>query len=487
TLCGVEGPVVDHLPRRASPRQIRATVEAAIERHRLQNELRSAWRQHHLLSTRDVLTGLQNRSAFVDALRFAIAHADRAGERLAVLVLDLDDFAALNATAGAGVADDVLRETALRLAGAIRDSDRIARIGGDEFGVLLQKLPDERGAATLAQKLLEVVAAGHDTAAGRLRLTASAGIALHPGEASSAEALLGQAEAAGRRAARSRFRFHSTDTHSSVSSSLALESGLRRALERDELSLHYQPIRDAVSKRITGAEALLRWHDPAAGLVAPAAFIPVAEDTGLIHEVGDWVLRSACLCWAEWRHLGMPELPLSINLSTVQLASPRLPDTVAEVLAETGLAPRHLHLELSESPLLLEDATVRDTVERLADHGVRLVLDDFGTGVSSLNVLRSLPFRGVKIAQSFVAEIHRDSSEAELAAAMIQLAHTLGLRVVAEGVETPAQMALFLAHGCDEVQGHLFGPALPAADFAAILALEDAGHRDLGAASSAKV
>jgi diguanylate cyclase (GGDEF)-like protein len=416
------------------------------------------------LAYHDALTGLPNRLLFQDRLALAVAQAHRHRQGLAVLFLDLDRFKVINDSLGHTVGDRLVREVAARLRTCVREGDTVARLGGDEFTLLLPHVGQAVDAAKVAKKVLDLVRIPFDIDARELFVTASMGISLYPDDGVDAETLVKNADTAMYRAkeqGRDLYQLYTPAMNATALERLALESSLRRALSQDELVLHYQPIFDVAAQRVQGVEALLRWHHPELGLVPPADFIPLAEVTGLILPMGPWVLRTACAQARAWQER-QPGLSVAVNLSARQFQEASLVAQVTDALADSGLDPRCLQLEITESSAMQNAQTAIQTLRELKALGVGLSIDDFGTGYSSLSYLKRFPIDTLKIDQSFIRDIGRDPDDAAIASAIIALAHTLKLTVVAEGVETAGQLAFLAAHGCDRSQGYLLSRPLPA-------------------------
>lgn len=440
-------------------------LASALDRARADRELRRS-------ALHDPLTGLPNRTLVLDRLGHALERGARGGPPLALLLINLDRFRLVNAALGDQAGDAVLRDVAERLRGAVRPSDTVGRLGGDEFVVVCEGLPDDAAGAALAGRLVEAFREPFAVGGEDHRLTLSVGVAYGSGTPL-ADAVLRDAVAATDRAkARGRDRFEVFDAAlgTSTAARVALERDLRRAVERGEIVAAFQPIVALSDGAITGVEALARWRHPARGMVSPAEFIPVAEDTGLIGGIGGAVLREACERVARWREDGH-RLTCHVNLSPHQVADPCLAATVAEVLETSGLPVEALVLELTESSVMEGGQQALDRLQELRHLGVRLVLDDFGTGYSSLSRLRRFPLDGIKVDRSFVADMGGDAREDVLiVAGIVELARTLGLTVVAEGVETREQLALLRRIGCRYAQGFLLARPLDAPAFAALLA-----------------
>jgi diguanylate cyclase (GGDEF)-like protein/PAS domain S-box-containing protein len=445
-------------------------VSAAL--HRLDSEARLAY-----LAQYDPLTGLPNRALLSDRFAMMIVQARRRGSALGVLFIDLDDFKTVNDTQGHAAGDELLKETARRVQSALRDGDTVARISGDEFAVILSDLTRPADAALVAEKILERVAVPVDVGGQEAIVSASIGIATFPADGDEPEALLGAADAAMYRAkqsGRNGFQFFTADLDQRTRARAVLGTEMRRALERKEFQLHYQAKIDLASGRPCGAEALLRWEHPERGRVAPAEFIPVLEETGLIVPVGEWVLRKACEDLKAWQAAGLPAMPVAINLSARQFRQHDLDERIRTIVAAAGVDPSLLELEITESQLMHDPDHGIRVLERLAAAGLRIAIDDFGTGYSSLAYLTRFPLASLKIDRSFVADALNDEADATIVRTIVDMAHTLGFTVVAEGVERDAQAAFLRALGCEQAQGFLFARPMPAREFGALLSL-DAG------------
>jgi diguanylate cyclase (GGDEF)-like protein len=419
----------------------------------------------------DSLTGLPNRSLFLDRMRHALARAERAEGPAAVLFCDLDGFKTVNDSLGHRAGDRLLVLVAERLAGCLRPGDTIARIGGDEFAVLLEELREPGDAARAAQRLLDALEAPFEVRDRELYMSASIGIAAGSDDA---ETLLRDADLAMYRAksrGKGRYAVYEPSMHTAIVDRLELEFDLKRAIEREELVVVYQPVFSLVSGAVTGVEALVRWRHPTRGIVMPESFVPLAEESGLIGDLGRWVLRKACHQGALWRakYPGHPGLAIGVNISGVQLREPGLVQEVADALAESQLEATGLTLEITETALMGSFDEAIEEMDALKALGVDLAIDDFGTGYSSLRYLRRLPLDVMKIEQSFVDGIGRPGEEPDLLRAIIDIARIFRLRVVAEGIERPEQRARLVELGCELGQGHLLAEPLDAVDADALL------------------
>ncbi|CAA7623776.1 EAL domain-containing protein [Magnetospirillum sp. UT-4] len=406
----------------------------------------------------DVLTGLPNRRLFVDRLQLAIANCHRHGARLAIMFLDLDLFKRINDTLGHGVGDQVLVEMAKRIGQCIREGDTLARLGGDEFVVLMQELEHLEDAAKLAERVIVNVKQPFQVDEHELYVTASIGIAIYPEDGTEAESLVKNADTAMYRAkdmGRNSYQLYTPAMNARSFERLAMESALRHALARNEFALAYQVKVDLGSGKMSGVEALVRWRHPEMGIVSPAEFIPLAENMGLISEIGAWVLEAACRQCRAWHDLGLPPVRIAVNVSALQFREDDVPHLVERALKETGLAPQHLELELTETLLMQRVDDVAGVLTRLRDMGVHVSIDDFGTGYSSLSYLKRMPIDSLKIDRSFVKDITEDADAATIVSTIINLAHNLKMRCIAEGVETAEQADFLRSCGCDEVQGYL--------------------------------
>jgi len=431
------------------------------------------------LAHHDPLTNLPNRALLQDRLQQVLLQARRHKRGVAVLLLDLDRFKTINDILGHESGDGLLLQITERCRSTIRDTDTLARLSGDEFVIVLQEVDGAHDAALIARKILDEVALPCQLGEHRITVTASIGIALYDQDGGTPSALLRNADAAMHRAkeaGRNGFEFFSAEMNTSSLGQLLLENQLRGAADRGELLLHYQPKECAISGRLLGLEALLRWQHPELGLVAPGRFIPLAEEIGLIGTIGEWVLGEACRQQRAWLDAGLDIVPVAVNLSAQQLAQQNIVSQISNAINDAGLAPEVIELELTETMLMRDIDRNIHTLIRLRDMGVRLSIDDFGTGYSSLNYLRQFPVNALKIDRSFVSDISAEGNEGKIASAIIGMAHSLGLEAIAEGVETEAQRSFLVAQGCHQLQGYLIGRPVPAGELAPRLRPRP-GHR----------
>lgn len=446
-------------------------------------EREQAQRRIRFLAYHDSLTGLANRQMFREMLDHTLARSQRTGSRCALLYLDLDRLKRINDSYGHTLGDQILREVASRLLASIRSADLVAhddslheevvaRLGGDEFTVLLTDLSRAEDAARVAARICAELGRPLQVTHVELVVTASIGIAIFPDNGADPETLLRHADMAmyaAKQRGRNTYEFFTEAMQQQAVERLSLEQDLARALESGQFSLHYQPQVDASSGRIVSAEALLRWEHPERGMVSPVQFIPVAEETGLIVPLGEWVVLTACRQMAEWRQAGLPVVPVAVNLSAHNFRSDSLLTSIAHALESTGLPSSYLHVELTESAVMQEPAAAMKTLGALKAIGLKLSIDDFGTGYSSLSTLKQFPIDLLKIDRSFVRDLPEDGSSASIVEAILALANALGLGVVAEGVETTAQRDFLCSRRCGLMQGYLFSKPLPADGFARLL------------------
>jgi diguanylate cyclase (GGDEF)-like protein len=420
----------------------------------------------------DVLTGLPNRALVNDRISQAIALAHRHGAKFAVLFLDLDGFKHINDSLGHAVGDKLLQSIARRLQAHVRGSDTVSRQGGDEFVVLLSEIAHARDAAISAQKIITALVEPHSVDGHQLQITTSMGISIYPSAGQDAETLIKTADTAmysAKENGRNNYKFFEPEMNIRAVERQSIEASLRGALERQEFALHYQPMINLKTGEITGAEALLRWEHPTKGPIPPAQFIPVAEVCGLIVPIGKWVLREACQQARAWLDAGLPFCGMAVNISAMEFRDDNFLPGVFAALEDSGLDPKCLELELTESVLMQRAQVTESILKTLRARGVHLAVDDFGTGYSSLSYLRKFPIDALKIDQSFVRQITSAPGETTIVTAVIGMGRNLKLRVVAEGVETQEELAFLQAHQCDEAQGYYFSKPVPPREFAHLL------------------
>jgi diguanylate cyclase (GGDEF)-like protein/PAS domain S-box-containing protein len=421
----------------------------------------------------DPLTGLANRALLYDRLHQAILSATRYGTQVAVLFVDLDHFKYINDTLGHPTGDGLLKAMAERLRSCVRDIDTVARLGGDEFVLVCNGHDSAEAVRYVAERVLEVIGKPWSNGLGEFHVTCSLGISMFPADGGDAETLLKNADAAMYRAkdsGRNALQFFTPELNARLTERVEMERRLRGAVERSHLLVHYQPRVDLASGQIVGAEALLRWQAPGEPLIPPSRFIPLAEETGLIVEIGRFVLRTACEQAVRWQEAGLAPIVVSVNVSPRQFRHDNFVDTVASTLRDTGLAPQYLELEITESMVMKDAPRLIHMLGELRALGVQISVDDFGTGYSSLSYLKRFPVNRLKIDRSFIADVTTDRQDAAIVHTIITLGHNLGLKVVAEGVERTDQLEFLRQNGCDEMQGYCFSPAVPADALGALLA-----------------
>ena len=473
---------VRHLDSAGSITRLSGTIQDVTEIKEAEERIRH-------LAYYDGITGLPNRQFFIERLQQALVHAKRYQRLLGLLSLDLDQFKRINDTLGHSAGNELLLSVSQRLSDAVRAPDTfahegketifghdmastVARLGGDEFSLLITELTHYHDAAKVARRMLEELRKPFRVAKQEVFVSVSVGLALYPLDGDDAETLIKNAGAAmhfAKDQGRDNYQFYSRAMNATALEKLSMEAQLRRALERDELLLHYQPKIRPATGEIVGLEALIRWEHPELGLVSPAQFIPLAEETGLIVPLGEWVLLNACRQNQDWQRLGYPPVHVAVNIASLHFRQGTLGQSVATALQKSGLHPSWLELEVTESMLMDSAETTLATLSTLKGMGVRLAIDDFGTGYSSLSYLKRFPLDTLKIDRSFVKDLPHDAEDAAIAKAIIAMAHSLKLEVVAEGVETAEQLAFLQQHGCDLVQGFLFSKPMAAAAFHDVL------------------
>ncbi len=430
-------------------------------------------RRVEYMAFHDSLTDLPNRAFFSHLLTQSIRHSRRYGNRIALLFLDLDRFKAVNDSLGHDAGDELLRQVARRLTDTLRESDIVARLGGDEFVVLLSEVTETTQAAKAAEKILSAVGKSFSLAGQELRITVSVGISLFPDDGEDEQTLIKNADVAmysAKEAGKNNFRFYSKELTTESLERLALETSLRKALERDEFRLFYQAKRDMTTGKISGMEALLRWDHPDLGLIPPMQFIPLAEENGLIVPIGRWVIQTACQQNVDWQMQGFPRLSMAVNLSARQFLEDGLIDDIRHALKASGMAPELLELEITETTIMRDMKKTIKVLHELKRMGVRLAIDDFGTGYSSLSTLKEFPLDTIKIDGSFVRGVDSNAEDRGLTDAVIAVGKSLGLTVVAEGVESQGQADFLRTHLCDQFQGFYINKPMPAEEFAHLLA-----------------
>jgi diguanylate cyclase (GGDEF)-like protein len=460
----------------SSPRAIARMIQNAVERHAIMAELFRSREREHFLATHDSLTGLVNRFEFHQLLRSCLARAIRSREPFAVFFVGLDRFKKVNETLGRRAGDGVLQQVAERLTASIRTSDIVARVGSDEFMVMFPTVTRDHGPARAAQALLQRLAEPYRVAERECWVTASIGVAVFPRDGKKADVLIRNAETAmyaAKAGGANRHHYYAEYMNKVAQERFEEEKRLRTAIEREEFCLHFQPQIDVAAGGIAGAEALLRWRDPDRGLVGPGAIIPIAEETGLIIPIGEWVLRTACEHAVRWSRRRGRDLQLGVNVSSRQLAQKGFAEVVARILDETGLEPSRLDVEITESCILETGGLTMATLKSVRRLGVRISIDDFGTGYSSLVALKHLPVDELKIDRAFVCNLTSDEADSAISKALVAMAKGCGLKAIAEGVETRDQMRFLYANGCSHMQGYLFSKPLPAEVLASHLESED--------------
>ena len=437
------------------------------------SERKQAQDRAEFLSYHDVLTGLPNQLLLQDRLQQAIAFSNSTGTKLALMIIDLDRFKTINDFLGHNAGDRLLVEVARRLSGRMRSTDTLSRQGGDEFNLLLTNLAEPDAIVTFLGELMGDIQLPFWVEGQELTISASVGVAIYPEDGADFESLLKKADMAmyqAKDAGRNAYRFFNQEMNEEAVEQITMHAGLWRALEAEQFVLYFQPQFDIPSGRLIGAEALIRWNHPDLGLVSPARFIPVAEETGLVVQIGDWVLREACREAVKWRDAGRAGVVVAVNLSAVQFKRGDIEQSIARALNESGLDPAQLELELTESILIRDSENVLSSVRRLKQMGIKLSIDDFGTGYSSLSYLKRFEVDKLKIDQTFVRDLVDNPEDAAIVRAIVQMAHSLGLRTIAEGVESQPVLEILRGYGCDEVQGFHCGRPTPADSFMEFIA-----------------
>jgi diguanylate cyclase (GGDEF)-like protein/PAS domain S-box-containing protein len=436
----------------------------------------------HFLAHHDTLTQLPNRLMMMDRLEHMLAAAKRHAKMVGVLFIDLDNFKTVNDSLGHHAGDELLKRVASRIQSCLRAADLVARLGGDEFLVVVSDLALPEDVVPVAEKLLSTVSESFSLEGHIITVSPSIGISVFPRDGMDRDSLIKNADAAmylAKERGRNNFQFYTTALNKGAFEALAMESGIRRAIDAVQFTLHYQPEVSVQTGELTGIEALIRWKHPELGLLGPDRFISVAEHRGLIMPIGKWVLEQACKQNAEWQKLGLPKVPMAVNLSPIQFKQPQLPEIVARILSDSGLDGQYLELEITENLLMSDTQQVTRTLGALKNLGVRLTVDDFGAGYSSLSYLKRYPIDKLKIDRSFVRHIPGDPEDVAITNAMISLGRSLGMRVLAEGVEYQEQMEFLRGQKCDEMQGYFVSPPLPPEEFAVWLEKMIPAHFEL--------
>lgn len=454
-------------------RDVNGDIMGGVESFEDITEHKKAEEMLNSMAYYDSLTGLSNRILFNDRLALALAQARRTKEMLAVLYIDLDNFKTINDTLGHAVGDHMLQLVGKRLKNCMREGDTIARLGGDEFVLLLPQIRSAKDATTVAKKLLEAFNLPFDLDNRELFITTSIGISLYPYDGKDAETMLKNADTALYRAkehGKNNYQLYTSAMNAKAFERLALENSMRRALERTEFVVHYQPQVDLSTGQIVGMEALLRWQHPDLGLIYPSEFISLAEETGLIVSIGNFALKAACRQNKAWQDAGYPPIRMAVNLSAKQFHQHDLAEHIARVLKDTDLSPRFLELEITESVVMKNTMSIESTLYKLKNMGIKVTIDDFGTGYSSLSYLKRFPIDGLKIDRMFIRALATDPNDAAIVKAIIAMAESLNLRVVAEGVETLDQLEYLRSLKCNEIQGYLISRPVPAKEATDLLA-----------------
>lgn len=448
------------------------SIRHALERHRLLSELKAARIAERLLAHRDTLTGLPNRQLFYDRLRQSILHAQRYKHFFAILFLDFDGFKSINDTLGHSMGDSLLKMASERLKECLRQSDTVARWGGDEFTLILDRISHGQNAIGVAYKILDAISQPFVIDGHELLITTSIGISLYPADAEDVEDLVKKADTAMYRAKKSgknSFRCYDSSMDINYLEHVTRVNSLKKAIEDDELEAFYQPQINLNTKAITGVEAFVRWRHPQRGLIPPSKFMPLAEETGLILQVDEWMLRNTCAQNKRWQQEGLPAIRVSVNLSGRMFREGKFPEILSQILVETGLDAKYLVLEITETDAMRDVERTVVRLKKFKQIGVQIALHQFGTGASSLSCLKRLPKDMLKIDRSFVKGLANNEEDRTITNGIMALAHSLDLKVIAEGVETKEQMSFLLKPGCDEVQGYFISRPVSAAELTELL------------------
>jgi diguanylate cyclase (GGDEF)-like protein len=455
---------VDYIVKPIQRDRLITAIEKAKAILKMSYELTEALYQKEYMAFHDILSGLPNRKLFEDKVTKAITLANKHNYMVAILFFGLDRFKYINESMGHTFGDLLLQEVAERLQRCVRESDIISRQSGDEFTILLNRISHQDDVIKATERIFNAIGTPYHLKGHEIHITGSMGISLYPNDGQTVENLIQQADTALNRAketGRNNFKFFMPEMNEKVSKKVIMESALRKAIDRNEFILYYQPQVNIVNQQIVGMEALIRWEHPELGLVSPLEFIPLAEESGLIFQIGEWVLRTACKQAKSWQRTGYPNLRLSVNLSILQFHQENLIQIISDVLQETDFDPNNLELEITESVALFNEKQVLDKLEDMKQLGIRIAIDDFGTGYSSLSYLKKFPVNTLKIDKVFIRDIMTDSDDEALIAAIIAMANKMKFNVIAEGVETESQLSFLSSLQCSEAQGYFFGKPLP--------------------------
>ncbi len=424
------------------------------------------------LALYDQLTDLPNRAMFNSRLKLALKQAERTGEKVAVILVDLDRFKTINDTLGHNIGDDFIKMVGHRLFNCLSENDVVARMGGDEFMIMLPALHDFKNIFKIIQKLMDAFIDPFQYENQQLHIKASMGISIYPDDGDDALALIKNADSAlyeAKYSGRNHYKFYTAKLNATAFEQLTMETALRQALYGNQFMVYYQPQLDIATGKIIGMEALVRWKHPEMGIIPPIQFIPLAEETGLIVPLGSWVLKTACMQTVTWKKMGFDHLRLAVNLSARQFQEPELVETILNICTDVGMPPQSLELEITES-ILMKDITIAIMILKwLNKKGIRIAIDDFGTGYSSLSYLKKFPLNHLKIDRSFIRDCINNKDDAAIISCIVSIANNLHLKIIAEGVETKEQLAFVRSIGCHQFQGYYFSPPVPAEEFTAML------------------
>jgi len=466
-VSGMEAGADDFLSKPFDSQELKARIRSGRRILNLQTELVSEREAFKFQATHDTLTGLPNRILLSDRLTMEIAHANRSKELVGILYLDLDRFKVINDTLGHASGDILLEKVSRRLEEITRKCDTVARLGGDEFVVLLPQIKNAKHTITVAKRIIETLKYPFDIDDNELYISPSIGVVVYPYSGQNVETLLKNADTAmyqAKEGGKNTYKIYETGMGKKAYETMKMEKDMHRALEREEFVLYYQPQFGIEENRIVGMEALIRWQHPEIGLVPPDSFIKIAEESGIISQIGEWVIRTACKQNKAWQKAGYPHICVSVNLSVREFQFKDIFKTVSNALKDSGLASKWLDIEITESDIMQNSAIAVDVLSKIHNIGVKISIDDFGTGYSSLSYLKRLPVDSLKIDRSFISDITKDQDDAEITKAIIAMAKALSLSIVAEGVETIEQLDVLRKLKCDIIQGYFFSRPLPVAD-----------------------